>query len=105
MGIRDLVGEREYLVVMSWESMVDVAEVMYIVKDLWRGRSAREQSIEHVGRGMWRSVNELMLVRWDQRKPASVSNLILLKFKENPFYNVLEKVHVPGMDAGFSGKA
>ncbi|XP_019077917.1 tRNA threonylcarbamoyladenosine dehydratase isoform X4 [Vitis vinifera] len=61
---------------------VDVAEVMYIVKDLWRGRSAREQSIEHVGRGMWRSVNELMLVRWDQRKPASVSNLILLKFKE-----------------------
>ena len=43
---------------------VDVAEVMYIVKDLWRGRSAREQSIEHVGRGMWRSVNELMLVRY-----------------------------------------
>ena len=43
---------------------VDVAEVMYIVKELWRGRSARDQSIEHVGRGMWRSVKELILVRY-----------------------------------------
>lgn len=42
---------------------VDVEEVMYIVKELWRGRSARDQSIKDVGRGMWRSVNELMLVR------------------------------------------
>lgn len=44
---------------------VDVEEVMYIVKELWRGRSARDQSIKDVGRSMWRSVNELMLVRWE----------------------------------------
>ncbi|GLT28772.1 hypothetical protein SLA2020_036800 [Shorea laevis] len=61
---------------------VDVEEVMYVAKELWHGRSAREQSTTDVGRGMWRSVNELMLVRWDQAKPASVTNLILLKFKE-----------------------
>lgn len=55
---------------------------MYVVKELWHGRSARDQSSKDVGRGMWRSVNELMLLRWDQSKPASVSNLILLRFKE-----------------------
>lgn len=61
---------------------VDVEEVMFIVKELWHCRSARDFSVGGAGRGMWRSVNELMLVRWDQSKPASVSNLILLKFKE-----------------------
>lgn len=42
---------------------VDVEEVMYVAKELWRGRSARDQSSKDVGRGMWRSVNELLLVR------------------------------------------
>ncbi|XP_059595694.1 tRNA threonylcarbamoyladenosine dehydratase isoform X1 [Vitis vinifera] len=87
-----LIEHEELLYGTAMQVQVDVAEVMYIVKDLWRGRSAREQSIEHVGRGMWRSVNELMLVRWDQRKPASVSNLILLKFKEVCFISVLENI-------------
>jgi len=45
-------------------SQVDVEEVMYIVKELWHGRSAREKHVKDVGRGMWRSVNELMLVRY-----------------------------------------
>ena len=43
---------------------VDVEEVMYVAKELWHGRSAREQLVKDVGRGMWRSVNELMLVRY-----------------------------------------
>lgn len=43
---------------------VDVEEVMYVAKELWHCRSARDQSIKEVGRGMWRSVNELMLVRY-----------------------------------------
>ncbi|KAJ0099002.1 hypothetical protein Patl1_20938 [Pistacia atlantica] len=83
------------------QDQVDLEEVMYLAKELWHGRSAREQSAKDVGRGMWRSVNELMLVRvlsvtssliipfidssskkWDRMKPACVSNLILLKFKE-----------------------
>lgn len=37
---------------------------MYIAKELWHGRSARDESPKDVGRGMWRSVNELMLVRY-----------------------------------------
>ncbi|KAI5648110.1 hypothetical protein M9H77_34115 [Catharanthus roseus] len=77
-----LIEHEELLYGTAMQVQVDVEEVMYIVKELWHGRSARDQSIKDVGRGMWRSVNELMLVRWDQTKPASVSNLILLKFKE-----------------------
>lgn len=37
---------------------------MYVAKELWHGRSAREPSAKDVGRSMWRSVNELMLVRY-----------------------------------------
>lgn len=38
--------------------------MMYIVKELWHGRSARDQAAKDVGRGMWRAMNELMLVRY-----------------------------------------
>ncbi|XP_014505060.1 tRNA threonylcarbamoyladenosine dehydratase [Vigna radiata var. radiata] len=77
-----LIEHEESVYGTSTEVLVDVEEVMYIVKELWNGRSAREKHVKDVGRGMWRSVNELMLVRWDSTKPASISNLILLKFKE-----------------------
>ncbi|XP_054798253.1 tRNA threonylcarbamoyladenosine dehydratase 2 isoform X2 [Prosopis cineraria] len=77
-----LIEHEESLYGSAVHVQVDVEEVMYIAKELWHGRSAREQFAKDVGRGMWRSVNELMLVRWDRTKPANVSNLILLKFKE-----------------------
>ncbi|XP_009370075.2 tRNA threonylcarbamoyladenosine dehydratase isoform X1 [Pyrus x bretschneideri] len=77
-----LIEHEESLYGTALHVQVDVEEVMYIAKELWHGRSAREPFAKDVGRGMWRSVNELMLVRWDREKPASVSNLILLKFKE-----------------------
>lgn len=77
-----LIEHEELIYGTSNQVQVDVEEVVYIVKELWHGRSARDQSIKEVGRGMWRSVNELMLVRWDQAKAASVSNLVLLRFKE-----------------------
>ncbi|KAF5186027.1 tRNA threonylcarbamoyladenosine dehydratase [Thalictrum thalictroides] len=77
-----LIEHEEIVHGTSMQVQVDVEEVMYIVKELWRGRSARDQSSKDVGRGMWRSVNQLMLVRWDQTKPASMSNLILLNFEE-----------------------
>ncbi|KAB2057615.1 hypothetical protein ES319_A11G180100v1 [Gossypium barbadense] len=77
-----LIEHEESVYGADMQVQVDVEEVQYIVKELWRGRSAREPSPKDVGRGMWRSVNELMLVRWDQAKAASVSNLVLLKFKE-----------------------
>ncbi|GLU10633.1 hypothetical protein SLE2022_274220 [Rubroshorea leprosula] len=77
-----LIEHEESVYGTAMHVQVDVEEVMYVAKELWHGRSSREQSTTDVGRGMWRSVNELMLVRWDQAKPASVTNLILLKFKE-----------------------
>ncbi|KAK2376861.1 NAD(P)-binding Rossmann-fold superfamily protein [Trifolium repens] len=77
-----LIEHEELLYGTAMQVQVDVEEVMYIAKELWHGRSAREQHVKDVGRGMWRSINELMLVRWDSTKPASISNLILLKFKE-----------------------
>ena len=36
---------------------------MYVAKELWHGRSAREPFAKDVGRAMWRSINESMLVR------------------------------------------
>ncbi|EXC20593.1 Uncharacterized protein L484_027148 [Morus notabilis] len=77
-----LVEHEESIYGTAMQVQVDVDEVMYIAKELWHGRSAKEASAKDVGRGMWRSVNELMLVRWNKEKPASVSNLVLLKFKE-----------------------
>ncbi|KAL8125454.1 tRNA threonylcarbamoyladenosine dehydratase isoform X2 [Apium graveolens] len=77
-----LIEHEEMLYGTTMHVEVDVEEVRYIAKELWHGRSAKDQSIKDVGRGMWRSINDLMLVRWDQAKPASVSNLILLRFKE-----------------------
>ncbi|KAL3369150.1 hypothetical protein AABB24_009787 [Solanum stoloniferum] len=77
-----LIEHEELLYGTSMQVEVDVEEVVYIAKELWHGRSARDLSIKDVGRAMWRSVNELMLVRWDKTKSASVSNLILLRFKE-----------------------
>ena len=50
--------------ILFYNLKVDAEEVMYIVKELWRGRSARDQSQKDTGRKMWRSVNELMLVRY-----------------------------------------
>ncbi|XP_074316487.1 tRNA threonylcarbamoyladenosine dehydratase [Silene latifolia] len=77
-----LIEHEELVYGTANEVQVDVEEVMYVTKELWRGRSAKDQSIKDVGRAMWRSINELMLVRWDRTKPASVTNLILLKFDE-----------------------
>ncbi|XP_009778749.1 tRNA threonylcarbamoyladenosine dehydratase isoform X2 [Nicotiana sylvestris] len=57
-----LIEHEELLYGTSMQVEVDVEEVMYIAKELWHGRSARDLSIKDVGRAMWRSVNELMLV-------------------------------------------
>ncbi|GKV20291.1 hypothetical protein SLEP1_g30440 [Rubroshorea leprosula] len=60
-----LIEHEESVYGTAMHVQVDVEEVMYVAKELWHGRSAREQSTTDVGRGMWRSVNELMLVRYD----------------------------------------
>ncbi|RAL53022.1 hypothetical protein DM860_016257 [Cuscuta australis] len=77
-----LIEHEELIYGTSMQVEVDVEEVRYVAKELWHGRSARDLTARDVGRAMWRSINELMLVRWDRTKPASVSNLILLRFNE-----------------------
>ncbi|KAK4743010.1 hypothetical protein SAY87_001011 [Trapa incisa] len=77
-----LVEHEETLYGTAADVQVDLQEVMYVAKELWHGCSAREQVVKDIGRGIWRAINDLMLVRWDQTKPASVTNLILLKFDE-----------------------
>jgi hypothetical protein len=61
---------------------VDKEEISYVVRELWRGRSARNQDSSNVGRGMWRSVNQLTITRWDHSRPPSIDNLVLLTFDE-----------------------
>eukprot|EP00850_Spirogloea_muscicola_P006943 SM000034S12697 [mRNA] locus=s34:219478:222751:- [translate_table: standard] len=61
---------------------VDEEEVAYVVRELWRGRSARDQGGREVGRGMWRSMNNMTLTRWDQSQPPDIANLVLLTFQE-----------------------
>ncbi|KAI4321243.1 hypothetical protein MLD38_034648 [Melastoma candidum] len=77
-----LIEHEESIFGTADQVLVDVEEVRYIAKELWHCRSAREPFAKDVGRAMWRSINELMLVRWDRTQPATVCNLILLKFSE-----------------------
>ncbi|KAI3983080.1 hypothetical protein MKX01_035361 [Papaver californicum] len=66
-----LIEHEEIVYGSSMEVQVDVEDVMYIVKELLPGRSTRDRDPGDGGRGMWRSVHELMLVverlkLWDQ---------------------------------------
>jgi len=75
--------EREELLCGSAEAVeVDKEEVAYVVRELWRGRSAKDQQSTNVGRGMWRSMNNLTLTRWDSERPPNIDNLVLLTFDE-----------------------
>lgn len=54
---------------------VDEDEVVYIAREMWRGRSARDQAAQDVGRGMYRAMAYMCLTRcarW-QRLPNAFS--------------------------------
>ncbi|GAQ80166.1 NAD(P)-binding Rossmann-fold superfamily protein [Klebsormidium nitens] len=61
---------------------VDEDEVVYIAREMWRGRSARDQAARDVGRGMYRAMAHMCLTRWDASKPPTIDNLIMLTFEE-----------------------
>ncbi|KAK9812030.1 hypothetical protein WJX73_010219 [Symbiochloris irregularis] len=56
---------------------VDLEDVMYIVREVWRGLSAKGPRIAPVGldRAHNRPTSHLTLTRWDAGKPATVNNL------------------------------
>lgn len=58
---------------------------MYLLRELWRGFSARRPDrvvLPGADKGLMRSTADLVLVRWDADKPATVDNLVLLTFEE-----------------------
>lgn len=61
---------------------VDLEDVVYVVRELWHGHSARDVSSISAARGMWRHVNNLTLTRWDTLQSASATNLVLFTFQE-----------------------
>ncbi|KAK9844214.1 hypothetical protein WJX81_008230 [Elliptochloris bilobata] len=64
---------------------VDIDDVTYLVRELWRGISARcpgGTSLPGGDKGLHRSTADLVLTRWDKARPATVDNLLLLTFGE-----------------------
>ncbi|KAK3236364.1 hypothetical protein CYMTET_53498 [Cymbomonas tetramitiformis] len=59
---------------------VDPADVTYLVKELWHGKSAKAPP--KPGKGIWRSVNNLELTLWDSQRDADIDNLVLLTQEE-----------------------
>ncbi|KAK9115818.1 hypothetical protein Sjap_014765 [Stephania japonica] len=77
-----LIEHEEIVYGTSSQVQVDIEEVMYIVKELWHGRTCRHQICCVVCAQVPDVVALRCLFRWDRTKPASLSNLILLKFTE-----------------------
>ncbi|KAL6219449.1 hypothetical protein ACLB2K_007208 [Fragaria x ananassa] len=87
-----LIEHEESLYGTAMHVQVDVEEVMYVAKELWHGRNAREPSAKDVGRSMWRSVNGLMLVRLDVRTIIFIlAKLLAAKKKDKIALGVVEK--------------
>eukprot|EP00887_Chlorella_sp_A99_P001035 scaffold14.g1035.t1 len=83
-GIHAALYEREELRFGSADGVgVDAQEVEALVREVWRGRSARAAPGQGPGdKALKRSVGHLTLTRWDAARPATVDNLVLLTHEE-----------------------
>ena len=64
---------------------VDVVGVMYLVREIWRAFSARDDPLKRGKAGNvlhWRNTNDLALTRWNPERPACLDNLVLLTVDE-----------------------
>ncbi|KAL6763247.1 hypothetical protein V8C86DRAFT_2497247 [Haematococcus lacustris] len=64
---------------------VDRDDVVYLLRELWRGFSAKAGPPPRIpggDKGLKRATGHLCLTRWDASKPAHVDNLVLLTFEE-----------------------
>ncbi|KAK9118096.1 hypothetical protein Scep_016189 [Stephania cephalantha] len=77
-----LIEHEEIVYGTSSQVQVDIEEVMYIVKELWHGRTCRHQIWFLIALKCLTFLCIKRLSRWDGTKPASLSNLIPLKFTE-----------------------
>lgn len=60
---------------------------MYIVKELYGGRSARSEP--RPGKGLHRTTHDLELTLWDASRPAEVDNLVLLTRDEADIHDAM----------------
>jgi len=60
---------------------VDLEGVMYLVREVWRALSARDNQNKRL-KAFWRNTSHLSLTRWDPSRPATLDNLILLTTDE-----------------------
>lgn len=63
---------------------VDYNDVVYLVRDVWRGVSAHALGVQEPGlqRGFNRSTAKLVLTRWNASNAAGVDNLVLMTFEQ-----------------------
>ncbi|KAL2621669.1 hypothetical protein R1flu_001874 [Riccia fluitans] len=77
-----LIDREELLFGTASEVELDKEEVAVVIREIWRGRSARNQGSREGGRGIWNAMKMLTLTRWDVTKPPTMGNLVLLTFSE-----------------------
>ena len=77
---------------------VDAAEVEVLVRELWRGASARAGARPPTEAALARGLGELALTRWDPARPGAVDNLVLLTRAEADAHDA-EASAAGGLDA------
>eukprot|EP00873_Tetraselmis_striata_P028405 jgi/Tetstr1/448669/TSEL_035911.t3 len=82
---------------------VDLDEVTYLVRELWRGFSAKAPRVVLPGgdKGLCRSTVNLFLTRWDSSKPATVDNLVLLDREEADAHDDIKLEDLRASDPDF----
>jgi tRNA threonylcarbamoyladenosine dehydratase len=60
----------------------DMQEIEILIRELWRGRSARSRVPPATEMALTRGLGGLALTRWDPSLPATVDNLVLLTREE-----------------------
>eukprot|EP00798_Chlamydomonas_sp_ICE-L_P024647 gene24647-10270_t len=64
---------------------LDLDDVTYMLRELWRGMSAtnmKQEVYPGAQKGLMRSTNNLVFTRWDASKIATVDNMVLLNVEE-----------------------
>jgi len=89
---------------------LDHDDVVYLLRELWRGYSARLGERGRVAaavggtRGLMRSTAGLAFTRWDASRPATVDNVVLLTAEEADAHDALFGGLGGGQDGGEEGE-
>lgn len=71
---------------------VDIQEVEVLLRELWKGVSARATGPPASDKGLGRQLGDLVLTRWDPLKNATIDNLVLLRKEEADAHDALVEV-------------